>query len=167
MIICICHYISRLVCDKYDMISWYLCTIWYCEYLFTQNRMMGGFLMMTSSNANIYCVTGPLCGEFTGQRSFDVFDDLRLNKRLSKQSRRWWFETSPRSLWRHCNMCTHITCLTNTECIVTDYMLRCCCEDTIPLLTILQKYLLRSLNHMHIWQVSLQLSCGKTCQIWT
>ena len=37
-------------------------------------------------------------------RSFDVFFDLRLNKRLSKQSRRRWFETPLRSLWRHCNV---------------------------------------------------------------
>ena len=37
-------------------------------------------------------------------RGFDVFFDLRLNKRLSKQSRRRWFETPSRSLWRHCNV---------------------------------------------------------------
>ena len=52
--------------------------------------------MMTSSNGKIFRVTGHLCGEFTGPcefpaqrpvaRSFDVFLDLRLNKRLSKQS---------------------------------------------------------------------------------
>ena len=36
-------------------------------------------------------------------RSFDVFFYLRLNKRLCKQSRRRWFETSSRSLWRHCD----------------------------------------------------------------
>ena len=50
---------------------------------------------MTSSNRNIFRVTGHLCGEpvpgeFPAQRpvtqSFDVFFDLRLNKRLSKQS---------------------------------------------------------------------------------
>ena len=35
-------------------------------------------------------------------RSFDVFFDLCLNKRLSQSGRRW-FETPPRSLWRHCN----------------------------------------------------------------
>ena len=29
---------------------------------------------------------------------------LRLNRRLSKQSRRVWFETPSRSLWRHCNV---------------------------------------------------------------
>ena len=67
---------------------------------------------MTSSNGNIFRITGLLCGEFTGHRwiprkkpvsqSFDVFFDLRLNKRLSKQSRGWWYETPSCSLWRHC-----------------------------------------------------------------
>ena len=67
--------------------------------------------MMTSSNGNIFRVTGPLCGEFTGPgevpaqrpvtRSFDVFFHLRLNKRLSKQPWGWWFETPAWSLWRH------------------------------------------------------------------
>ena len=70
--------------------------------------------MMTSSNGNIFRVTGHLCGEFTGHRwitrtqrpvtrNFDVFFDLRLNKRLSKQSWGWWLETPSRPLWRHCN----------------------------------------------------------------
>ena len=36
-------------------------------------------------------------------RGFDVFFDLRLNKRLSKQSWGWWFETLSRPLWRHRN----------------------------------------------------------------
>ena len=68
---------------------------------------------MTSSNGNIFRVTGPLCGEFTGpgefptQRpvtlSFDVFFDLRLNKRLSKQPWGWWFKTLSCPLWRHGN----------------------------------------------------------------
>ena len=73
--------------------------------------------MMTSSNGNIFRVTGPLCGEFTGPgefptqrpvtRSFDVFFDLRLNKRLSEQPWGWWFETPSWSLWRQCN--DHVT----------------------------------------------------------
>ena len=52
--------------------------------------------MMTSSNGNIFLVTGSLCGEFTGPgdfptqrpvtRSFDVFFDLRLNKRSVNKS---------------------------------------------------------------------------------
>ena len=32
------------------------------------------------------------------------FPDLRLNKRLSKQSRLGWFGTLSRPLWRHCNV---------------------------------------------------------------
>ena len=36
-------------------------------------------------------------------RSLDVFFDLRMNKRLSKPSRRQWFETPSRSSWHHCN----------------------------------------------------------------
>ena len=50
----------------------------------------------------------PATCEFPSQRpvtrSFDVFFDLRLNKRLSKQSRGWWFETPSHPLWRHCNV---------------------------------------------------------------
>ena len=70
-------------------------------------------IMMTSSNGNIFRVTGPFCGEFTGPgefptqrpvaRSFDVYFDLRLNKRLCKQSWGWWFETLLCPLWRHSN----------------------------------------------------------------
>ena len=36
-------------------------------------------------------------------RSLCVSFDLRLNKRLSKQSKRRWFEKPLRSFWRHCN----------------------------------------------------------------
>ena len=60
------------------------------------------------------CVgNSPVTGEFPSQRpvtqSFDVFFDLRLNKRLSKQSWGWWFETPLRPIWRHCNvMCGHV-----------------------------------------------------------
>ena len=70
--------------------------------------------MMTSSNGNVFRVTGHLCGEFTGHqwipaqrpvtRSFDVFFDLRLNKLLSKQSWGWCLETLSRPLWRHSNV---------------------------------------------------------------
>ena len=69
--------------------------------------------MKTSSNGNIFCATGhcagnsPVPGEFHTQRpvtrSFDVFFDMRLNKRLSKQSWGLWFETLSRPLWRHRN----------------------------------------------------------------
>ena len=49
----------------------------------------------------------PVTGEFPAQRpvtrSFDVFFDLRLNKRLRTQSWGRWFETLSRPLWRHYN----------------------------------------------------------------
>ena len=61
---------------------------------------------MTSSNGDIFRVTDPLYGEFTGDfpaqrpvtRIFYIFFDLHLNKRLSKQSSRVWFEMPSRSL---------------------------------------------------------------------
>ena len=69
--------------------------------------------MMTSPNGNIFRVTGPLWRESTRQRCIPLpkaseaelwcFLRLRLNKRLSKQSRRRWFETPSCSIWRHCN----------------------------------------------------------------
>ena len=69
--------------------------------------------MITSWNGNIFALLAlcagnwPVTGEFPAQRpvtrSLDVFFDLRLNKRLSKQSWGWWFETPSHSFWRHCN----------------------------------------------------------------
>ena len=49
-------------------------------------------------------VNSPHKGQWRGALvfPFDVSFDLRLNKRLSKQSRGWWFETPSWSLWRHC-----------------------------------------------------------------
>ena len=60
---------------------------------------------MTSWNGNILSVTGPLWGEppFTVMRGFDVFFSMRLNERMSKQSRRLWFGTPLPSLWHKCD----------------------------------------------------------------
>ena len=59
----------------------------------------------------------PVPGEFLAQRpvtrNFDVFFDLHLNKRLSKQSWGWWFETLSCPFWRHCNVDRH--CQTTAE----------------------------------------------------
>ena len=51
-------------------------------------------IMMTSSNGNIFRVTGPYVrgihrrpAQRPGTRSFDIFFDLRLNRRLSKNNR--------------------------------------------------------------------------------
>ena len=72
---------------------------------------------MTSSNGNIFRVTGHLCREFTGHRwiprtkASDAELGCRLwsapEWRLSKQSRGWWFETPSRPLWRHDNARTN------------------------------------------------------------
>ena len=84
--------------------------------------------MLTSSNGNIFSVTGHLCAEFAGHRwipaensgefqrgihrspvnsphkgQCDIFFDLHLNKRLSKHWWGWWFETQSHPLWRLCN----------------------------------------------------------------
>ena len=65
--------------------------------------------METSSALLALCAgNSPVNGEFPTQRPvtrrFDVFFDLHLNKRLSKQSWGWWSETPSSSLWRHCNV---------------------------------------------------------------
>ena len=84
-----------------------------CEIGLLEYSGWGEFSMMPSSNGNIFRVTGHLCGEspVSGEvpaqrpvaRSFDIFFDLRLNKRLSKQSWSWWFETLSCPLWRQCD----------------------------------------------------------------
>ena len=93
---------------------------WKLQKILHWSQLCGKYLsrklsvMIMSSNGNIFRFTGPSRGEFTGKfstqrpvvQSFDVFFDLCLNKRLSKQSSGWWFETpscSSCSLWCHCN----------------------------------------------------------------
>ena len=51
-------------------------------------------------------VTDEIISQRPMTRSFDVFFDLRLNTRLNKPSRRRWFETPLRPLWRHRNFGT-------------------------------------------------------------
>ena len=64
--------------------------------------------METFSTLLALCAeTSLVTGEFPAQRlvtwSFDVFFDLRLNKRLSKQSWGWWFERPSQPSRRHYN----------------------------------------------------------------
>ena len=46
-------------------------------------------------------VNSPHKGQWRGALMFSLI--WALNKRLSKQSWGWWFETPSRSLWRHCS----------------------------------------------------------------
>ena len=68
------------------------------------------YVYMTTFSALLAICAGnsPASGEFPTQRpvtrSFDVFFDLCLDKRLSKQSWGWSFETPSCSLWRHSNV---------------------------------------------------------------
>ena len=62
----------------------------------------------------------PITGEFPSQRpmtrSFDVFFDLRLNKRLIKQPRYRWSERPSRSLWSNAShIGTRTNVLTNKQ----------------------------------------------------
>ena len=64
--------------------------------------------METFSALQAICAgNSPVIGEFPVQmpvtQSFNVFFDLRLNTRLSKQWWGWWFETPSCPLWHHCN----------------------------------------------------------------
>ena len=66
--------------------------------------------IMTSLNGNNSCVIGPVWGESIGHwwfpsqrpvaRTFDVFFEIRLDKRLNKQWSHWWFGTP----YRSCNV---------------------------------------------------------------
>ena len=86
-------------------ISWRSTHPLYLYFLFSRWRhemeICSALLALCAGNSQV-------TGEFPSQRpvtqSFDVFFYLRLTKRLSKQSRRRWFETLSCSLWRHCNV---------------------------------------------------------------
>ena len=73
---------------------------WHVPWWHHQMETFSALLAICAGNS-------PVPGEFPAQRpvtrSFDVYFDLRLNKRLSKQSWGWWFGTSSCPLWRHCN----------------------------------------------------------------
>ena len=74
-------------------------------------------IMMTSSNGNIFRVTGHLCGEFTGDRWIPrtKASDAELwcflwswiNGWISNRRWGWWLETPSCPLWRHCNDASH------------------------------------------------------------
>ena len=94
------------------------------------NRTWWRHQMETFSALPAFCVgNSPVTGEFLTQRpvtrSFDVFFDLHLNKRLRKQSWGWWFETLSFALWRHCNEVTVGECW-RLQCIVQSTPVKQC-----------------------------------------
>ena len=65
-------------------------------------RNQGGLVWNVLTPLMSMSVIGQLPSQRQVTRSFGVFFDLRLNKRMSKLSKRRRFETASRSLWRHC-----------------------------------------------------------------
>ena len=120
------HHFSRPILLK---LCSELCWLWYCWTLCKIEQLRNGqtffyrwmmhfgwisFItwlsnqMETFSASLVICAeNSPVTGEFHTQwpvtRSFDVFLDLRLNERMSKQSWGWWFDTTSRPLWRYSN----------------------------------------------------------------
>ena len=88
------------------------------QYYWQMNKLRTMVADVLAPSHDDVIVTGHLCGEFTGPRwiptqrpvtrSFDVFFDLRLNKRLSKQSWSWWFETLYGPITHGPHKCTNI-----------------------------------------------------------
>ena len=97
-------FLERNLCNPFNCFCIYAYGIFFVTGVTTWRKLV----MMTSSNGNIFRVTGHLCGKFTGygwiprtkpvKRSFEAFFNRRLNKRLSKQWWNWWFETPSRPL---------------------------------------------------------------------
>ena len=85
------------------------CSLWHqCNGIRQFESIKTKYQMETFSALLAFCAGNSLVtGEFPSQRPgmliFDVFFDLRLDKRLSKQSKRWWFKTPSCSLWHQCN----------------------------------------------------------------
>ena len=93
--ICVLIQAIDTVAVHHDVMIWKFS--WWCHQMETFCTLLA-----------IYAGNSPVLGEFPAQRpvtkSFDVFFDLRPNKRLSKQWRGWWFETPSSPLWCHCNV---------------------------------------------------------------
>ena len=71
------------------------CTRW--------RHLMETFSALLALCAGNSVVTGEFPTHRRVTRSSDVFFDMHQNKRLSKQSWGWRFETPSCSFWRHCN----------------------------------------------------------------
>ena len=80
-----------------------LCLVWVFVAQLWWRHQMETFCALQAICAGYSPVTGEFPAQRPVTRNFDVFFNLRLNKRLSKQSWGWWFETPSCSLWRHCN----------------------------------------------------------------
>ena len=86
---------------------------------------MESFSALLALCAGYSLVTGRFPSQRPVTRSFDVFFDLRLNKRLNKQSRRRWFETPSPSLWHHCNVPENYSNTVGANALISKYDIHC------------------------------------------
>ena len=85
-------------------------------------------------------------------RRFDVFFGLCLNKQLSKQSRRRWFETSSHSLWRHCNVKIKSWLIRNSSYYYEKYF---------------HNHAKHHTKGAHLWRMLKPMPCRRQAIIWT
>ena len=85
--------------------SWMVCSWWsISSELSWWRHQMETFSALLALCAGNSLVTGKFPTQRPVARRFDVFFDLRMKTRLSKQSRGWWFETLSRPFWCPCNV---------------------------------------------------------------
>ena len=79
--------------------------IWMCYFQMHYSAWWHHQTETISALLDLCAGNSPVTSKFPAKRpvtrSFDVSFDLCLNKRLSKQSWGWWFETPSCSVWRH------------------------------------------------------------------
>ena len=98
--VCVVYPIKNV--QYFGWIIFFLVISWVPSHSWWRHQMetFSALLALCAGNS---LVIGELPSQRPVTRSFDVFFDLRLNKRLSKQSWGGWFETPSHSLWRHSN----------------------------------------------------------------
>ena len=99
--ICLLYYFDTEISEEYlESFSWKARGLHFISWWRHRMKTFSALLALREGNP-------PVIGRFLSQRpvtrSFDIFFDLQLDKRLSKQRRHRWFETPSRWLWRHCN----------------------------------------------------------------
>ena len=87
----------------------------------------------------------PVTVEFPTKGQLPVFSLMcNLNKRLSKQSWGWWFETSSRPWWRHCNGCVMFNSIQNHSLGIAGWNVRwnlACAGPYLQVLSIEAEYI--------------------------
>ena len=90
------HPLGTSVCYWHSLHQWIgLKLMWWCH----QKETFSALLAIFAGIPRWILAQRPVT------RSFDVFIDLRPNKRLSKHWWDWWFETASRPLRSQCQLC--------------------------------------------------------------